>query len=78
MLSLPALILALTRLFRVQLSDKNAELATALGVAKQSGAITRSGRYSALIKDNKIVAFNAADAGGGMECTLANALYSAL
>ena len=62
----------------MMLSDKNAELATALGVAKQSGAITRSGRYSALIKDNKIVAFNAADAGGGMECTLANALYSAL
>jgi peroxiredoxin len=62
----------------LMLSDKNAELATALGVAKQSGAITRSGRYSALIKDNKIVAFNAADAGGGMECTLANALYSAL
>ena len=61
-----------------QLSDKNAELATALGVAKQSGAITRSGRYSALVQDNKIVAFNAADAGGGMECTLANALYSAL
>ena len=47
-------------------------------MAKQSGAITRSGRYSALIQDNKIVQFNAADAGGGMECTLANALYSAL
>jgi peroxiredoxin len=62
----------------VQLSDKNAELATALGVAKQSGALTRSGRYAALINDNKVVAFNAADAGGGMECTLANALYAAL
>jgi peroxiredoxin len=62
----------------VQLSDKNAELATALGVAKQSGALTRSGRYAALIQDNKVVAFNAADAGGGMECTLANALYAAL
>jgi peroxiredoxin len=61
-----------------QLSDKNAELANALGVAKQSGALTRSGRYAALIKDNKVVAFNAADAGGGMECTLANALYDAL
>ena len=67
-----------SRARRAQLSDKNAELATALGVAKQSGAITRSGRYSTLVKDNKIVAFNAADAGGGMECTLANALYSAL
>lgn len=61
-----------------QLSDKDAALANALGVAKPSGAIVRSARYSALIKDSTIVAFNAADAGGGMECTLSNALYSAL
>lgn len=47
-------------------------------MAKPSGALVRSGRYAALINDNKIVAFNAADAGGGMECTLANAIYSAL
>ena len=63
---------------RLQLSDKNAELASALGVAKQSGALLRSGRYGAVVKDNVITAFNAADAGGGMDCTLSNALYDAL
>jgi peroxiredoxin len=62
---------------RRQLSDKGAELASALGVAKQSGALLRSGRYAAVIQDNTIVAFNTQDA-GGMECTLANALYDKL
>ena len=47
-------------------------------MAKESGAIVRSGRYSALIEDNVIKTFNEADAGGGMECTLSNVLYSQL
>ncbi len=55
----------------LMLSDKDAELAKALGVTKEGGAILRSARYSAVVEDNKFKSFNLADAGGGMECTLA-------
>lgn len=60
------------------LSDKEAKLAAALGVANQSGCITRSGRYSAVVEDNTLRSFNLADAGGGMACTLSNVVMSQL
>ena len=60
------------------LSDKDAELAKALGVAKVGPAAIRSGRYSAVIEDNVLKSFNLADAGGGMECTLSDAVRSQL
>lgn len=60
------------------LADADAALATALGVAKPSGALVRSGRYSAVIVDNTVASFNDADAGGGSECTYADALLASL
>lgn len=62
----------------MMLADPKADLAKALGVEKQSGALTRSGRYSMLVEDNVVKAFNDADEGGGMECTLSNVIYDAL
>jgi len=62
----------------LMLSDKDAELAKALGVSKDGGAIVRSGRYSAVVENNVLKSFNLADAGGGMECTLASAVESQL
>lgn len=56
------------------LADGNAELAKALGVEKQSGALVRSGRYSMVVEDNVVKSFNDAE-GGGMECTLSNVVY---
>ena len=58
------------------LSDKDAKLATALGVANQSGCITRSGRYSAVVVDNKLASFNLQTAGGDLACTLSNVILS--
>ena len=42
-----------------------------------SGALTRSKRYSMVVVDNKVVAFNDAEAGGS-ECTMAGALVASL
>ena len=62
----------------MMLSDKDAALAKALGVANQSGALVRSGRYSAVVENNVLKSFNLADTGGGMSCTLANVVYTQL
>ena len=62
----------------LMLSDKDAALAKALGVANQSGALVRSGRYSAVVENNVLKSFNLADTGGGMSCTLANVVYTQL
>jgi 2-Cys peroxiredoxin 5 len=62
----------------LMLSDKDAALAKALGVANQSGALVRSGRYSAVVENNVLKSFNLADAGGGLACTLANVVYTQL
>jgi peroxiredoxin len=59
------------------LSDADGALTKALGQEKPSGVLTRSQRYSAIVVDNKIAAWNA-EAAGGFECTLADALIAAL
>ena len=58
------------------LSDADGALTKALGQEKASGALMRSQRYSAIIVDNKVAAFNSG--ADGMECTLADALVAQL
>ena len=60
------------------LSDSDGSLTKALGQEKpSSGALTRSKRYSMVIVDNKVIAFNDGEANGA-ECTMAGALIASL
>jgi peroxiredoxin len=59
------------------LSDADGSLTKALGQEMASGVLTRSKRYSMIVVDNKVAAFNA-EAAGGFECTLSDALVAAL
>ena len=59
------------------LADAQGALTKALGTEMPSGVLTRSQRYSMVVVDNKVAAFNAESA-GGFECTLSDALVAAL
>ena len=62
----------------VMLSDADGELSNALGTAKASGMITRSSRYSMIIVNNKVAAWNDAAGAGGSECSFADAILAEL
>ncbi|GFH06842.1 peroxiredoxin, partial [Haematococcus lacustris] len=53
------------------LSDMDCALTDALGVAMQALGCKRSRRFSAVIEDNQIKAWNLEE-GGGMACSLSN------
>ena len=59
------------------LADADGALTKALGQEKVSGVLTRSKRYSMVVVDNTIAAFNEESAGGA-ECTMAGALIASL
>ena len=59
------------------LADADGVLTKALGQEMASGVLTRSKRYSMIVVDNRVAAFNA-EAAGGFECTLSDALMKEL
>ena len=59
------------------LSDADGALTKALGQELPTGVLTRSKRYSMIVVDNRVAAFNA-ESDGGFECTLSDALMKDL
>ena len=60
------------------LSDADGELTSAMGVGKPSGVLTRSSRWSMVVVNNKIAAWNDASGAGGNECSFADAIIGEL